>query len=274
VRTAAALLLAATPLLGQNQQPPPNTVTPPAAPAVQSRPTPFHVELGGFYSALSRGYGDWRGADFRMLYASRRATPFIGFSTQSRAEGAQQNVGIGSYIRINDRAYSIVGVSHAPDHGVVLYPKTRFDLALLGSVGFIPGLVAFSGFTKVYGNHGSGGQSFSIGSFYYHGHAIATGAISFNRDRLSGAGSHSQQAGIQYGAQGSYWIGGSVSHGTEAYQVVTANPFEARFEGAGASAFAQRWISRNRGLMLRYEFEHKYTAYVRHGFSVTYFFDF
>ena len=136
------------------------------------------------------------------------------------------------------------------------------------------GLVASAGITKVYGNHGSGGRILSLGSFYYRGRAISNASISFNRDRLSGAASHSVQAGIQYGTQGSYWIGGGVSQGTEAYQVLAAIPFDARFKGAGASFFAQRWLSRNRGAMFRYEFEHKYTAYVRHGISLTYFFDF
>lgn len=273
MRFAAAVFLSATSLAAQNQQPPAN-VTPPQAPSVQSRPTPFHLEVGAFYSLLSRGYSDWRGADMRLLYASHHATPFIGLSSQTRAEGTQKNVGAGSYIRINDRTYSIVAVSHAPDHGVVLYPRTRIDAAMFSGVPFVPGLVAFGGFTKVYGAQRSGGESFSVGSFYYRGHAIATASIGFNHDRLSGAGSHAQQAALQYGTQGSYWVGGSASHGTEAYEVVSGVPFEARFEGVGAAFFLQRWLARNRGVVLRYEFEHKYTAYVRHGFSLTSFFDF
>ena len=256
------------------QEKPPATVTPPQAPAAQSRSTRFHAEVGTFYSALSRGYSTWRGFDARVLYASRRATPFIGVSTETRKEGTQQNYGVGSYITLNDRFYSIVGVSHAPYRGAVLFPKTRIDAALFGAVRSVPGLVLFGGATKVYGDKGGGGQIFSIGSFLYHGHAIATGVVSLNRDRLSGADSHSQSLGIQYGSQGSYWIGGSISHGTEAYQVIAAAPFDARFEGAGAMLFGQKWFARNRGAVLRYEFEHKYTAYVRNAVALTYFVDF
>lgn len=252
------------------QQPP----TSPSIPALPVQKTPYHVEAGAWYSALSRDYSDWRGVDVRLQYTSPRATPFLIVSSQTRREGTQQNIALGSYLIWSDRYYSIVGISHAPSGSAELYPKTRIDASLLGNVRSVPGLVWSGGVTSFFGSNNTGGQIFSAGGLYYRGPTVSNGVVRFNRDRRSGAFSHSFQIGTQYGAQGRSWIGGSVSRGTEAYEVVAAVPFDARFRGVGASLFWQKWLATNRGFFARYDFEHKYTAYVRNGLALTYFVDF
>ena len=205
----------------------------------------------------------------------RKATPILSIGTQSHGEGSQVSFGLSSYITLNSRFYSIVGISHAPDRGVVLYPKTRMDAALLGSVPGVPGLVLSAGVTDFRGSTPrSGGQIFSTGSLYYRGRTISGAVFRVNRDRRSGATSYSEQIGTQYGQQGRYWVGGSITHGTEAYQLGGPVPFDVRWEGVGASVFVQKWLARTHGLSFRYDYEHKFTAYVRSGGALSYFVDF
>ncbi|GAC1432170.1 MAG: hypothetical protein NVSMB68_04620 [Thermoanaerobaculia bacterium] len=245
-----------------------------AAPGVEKE-TPFHLELGTFYSSLSNGYGDWRGADMRLFYTTRRATPILQISRQSHAGASQWNFGLASYITLNDRYYAIVGASQAPDRGTVLYPRTRLDAAILGNVAAVRGLVLSGGVTDIHGTTArSGGTIYSAGSLLYRGRAISSAVLRLNRDRRSGQRSYSEQVGMQYGEQGRYWVGASFTHGTEAYQIGGVIPFDVRFEGVGASAFAQRWVTRKQGFAVRYDYEHKYTAFVRAGGAITYFVDF
>src|SRR5688500_12138907 len=109
LRVVAALALFAASAVAQ--QPPAAGMASPQTTGVPA----FHLELGTFYSALSRGYGDWRGVDLKAQYSSPRATPFLLVSSQTRDEGSQQNFAVGSYIIFNQQYYSIVGISHAPD---------------------------------------------------------------------------------------------------------------------------------------------------------------
>ena len=276
-----AIVLISASARAQEQQPPPGGVVspqPPAAAPAAAAPaknTPFHLEAGTFYYSLSRGYGHMRGENLRLFYTTPRATPILSISRQTHGDGSQIEFGLASYITISDRYYAIVGASHAPDRGTVLYPKTRFDAALLGKVPRVRGLVLSAGITEIHGaTKNSGGTIYSVGSLYYRGRAISSAVVRFNRDRQSGAGSSSEQIGMQYGEQGRYWIGASVTHGTEAYQLVGEVPFDVRFEGVGASMFFQKWISRRHGFAFRYDYEHKYTAFVRAGGAITYFVDF
>lgn len=248
---------------------------PSATPAPIAKKTPFHLETGAFYSSLSNHYGDFYGNDFRLFYTTPRATPILSISRQTHAGATQWNFGLSSYITFSDRYYAIVGFSQSPNGPVALFPRTRWDAALLGNVPAVRGLVLSGGITSIYGNTSrSGGTIYSVGSLYYRGRTISSAVLRFNRDRRSGEGSHSEQIGTQYGEQGRFWVGASFTHGTEAYQIGTGVPFDVRFEGVGASAFLQRWLTRKQGLALRYDFEHKYTAYVRAGGAITYFVDF
>ena len=275
-----AIIVSTAPLRAQQQPPPGGVVSPqpPGAAAASPAPatkTPVHLEVGKFYYSFSRGSGYLHGENLRLFYTTPRATPILSISRQTNGRGSQFDFGLASYITLSERYYAIVGVSHAPDRGTVLYPKTRLDASLLGNVPFVRGLVLSVGMTDIYGSaKNSGGTIYSVGSLYYRGRAISSAVVRFNRDRQSGAASRSEQIGIQYGEEGRYWIGASFTHGTEAYQLVGAVPFDVRFEGIGASVFVQRWISGKQGFAVRYDYEHKYTAFVRAGGAITYFVDF
>lgn len=272
MRVRAAVLALALPAIARAQSTTQPTVAASAAPPT---PRPFHLEVSGFYHALDNDYGPWRGVDLRLLYVTRRFTPFAFLSSQTRREGTQQNAGIGSYVTIAPGLYAILGVSAAPGSDVVLYPRVRADAMLAAAVPGVPGLLANAGLTEIrYDQAGQGGRIVSVGPTLYRGRGIYTGVVRFNTDRASGLHSHSYQVGGQWGAQGRYWVGGSVGAGNEAYQVLSVTPFDARFESRLASAFYQRWLAPAHGVTVRYDFERKLRTYQRHGFTVGYFVDF
>lgn len=249
--------------------------TTPTTLAVPEQKSPLHVEIATFFSALSRGYDDWRGVDLRLLYTMKRATPIVAISHQTRAEGSHSSVSIGSYVTLTDRSYAVVGVSHAPRGEVELYPLLRVDAAVLTAIPGVSGLVVSGGITDIRGAAPrTGGNILSVGSLYYRGSTISQAVVRFNRDRRSGAWSRSELIATQLGAQGRYWIGASVSHGTEAYEVAAVTPFDARWEGVGASVFVQRWLGTDHGFTVRYDYEHKFEAFVRNGVTLSYFVDF
>ena len=262
---AAGLLLAVRTISGQND----------TTRVVTAAPARWHAQATLSYSEADNGYGAWRGYDMRLLYSGKSFSPFVNVGTQSRQNGSQTAVGVGSYINITPWMFSIVGVGIAPDNGVVLFPKLRSDASLFVAVPGVKGVLASVGVTDLrFTDPRTGGRIFSLGSIVYHGPGIYSAAVRLNADRASGAQSSSWQAGAQWGAQGKYWVGLGVSAGNEAYQVLSAVPFDARFRSQSAQLFASKWVTANSGIGLRYDYEHKIDVYHRNGLSLSYFVDF
>ena len=241
----------------------------------QQEPAKWHLQLSSFYSKADNGFGVWQGQDARLLYSSTRLSPFVNVGTQSRPNGRQQLFGVGSYINIAPWMYAIVGVGHAPDNGVVHFPKYRSDASLFIAVPKAKGLLVTTGITDLrYTDSRAGGQILSLGSMLYKGRGIYNAAVYFNEDRASGARSHAWQAGGQWGTQGKYWVGGSVGAGNEAYRLLAATPFDARFRSTFASAFVSKWVTKGTGLSLRLDLERKVDTFNRQALGLMYFVDF
>jgi YaiO family outer membrane protein len=252
------LLAAAMPARGQAP------VSPPA------RPTPWAVDLSGFYSALDNGYGDWQGAGMRVSYTSPRLSPFVDVSVQHRDAGSQMGVGIGSYVTLDSHNYLIVGVSGAPSGDVVLFPKARYDIGLYSDTRVVPGLVWGAGFTQLSFGGGSTGRIISTGPIYYHGPLILSGSLRLNHDGVGGENSLSGEVGGQYGAQGRQWFGGRVGYGHEAYEILAATPLSVHLTDVSGSVFYQRWVTTKTALLGRVNYEHKLTAYRSLGLELGY----
>jgi len=187
------------------------SVPPPAAPAPEKR---FYAEIGGFYDELDNGYGDWKGLDIKLGYTgSKKFSPFLTFSSQTRAQGSEQNYGAYSYVTLSKKVWAIVGASGAPDRSAVLYPKVRFDGTLFVGVPSAPGLFISTGFSDFFMPGGGGGLIGSLGTIYYHRRLIVSGSFNLNRSRPGNLISESGQAGFQFGHQGKYWFGGGMSGG-------------------------------------------------------------
>jgi YaiO family outer membrane protein len=241
----------------------------------QQEPAHWHLQVSSFYSKADNGFGVWQGQDARLLYSSKRLSPFVSVGTQTRPNGRQQTYGAGSYVNIAPWMYAIVGVGAAPDNGVVHFPKLRSDASLFIAVPKTKGVLLTTGITDLrYTDKRAGGQILSLGSMVYRGRGIYNAAVFFNEDRASGARSHAWQAGGQWGTQGKYWVGGSVGAGNEAYRLLAATPFDARFRSTFATAFASKWVTRSSGLSLRLDFERKVDTFNRQAVGLMYFVDF
>lgn len=235
----------------------------------------WHLQMSSFHSTADNGFGVWRGGDVRLLYSAKRVSPFVSAGTQSRPGGRQENLAVGSYIVLTPWMYSIVGVGIAPDRGTVLFPRLRSDASVLVAVPKVKGLLVTTGFTDLrYKDARTGGRILSVGPMLYRGRGIYNASVFFNEDRASGANSSSWQAGGQWGTQGRFWIGGGVGAGNEAYRLLTATPFDARFRSQSASVFGSKWITRTSGVSLRLDYERKVDVFNRAAASVTYFVDF
>ena len=252
--------------------------TPAAEPAATSTAEkPFHVEAGGFYQHLDNEYSSWRGGDFRMMYSGGKVfKPFWSVSTQSRDEGSQQSYGFGSYIHFNKSFYVIGSISGAPEKKSLAspyYPKLRYDGMALYTVPGAKGLVLTAGYTE-FQLAGGRGRIISGGAILYTKTVILSGAINFNENRPGSKKSKSGQMNFMHGRRGSYWVGGGVGGGKVAYQMLSAIPFDVRYDSILFNVFLQKWIGQNWGCILRYDFQDQREIYQRNGVTVSLFADF
>jgi YaiO family outer membrane protein len=243
--------------------------------AKPSAPANWHLQVSSFYSSATDGFGVWQGQDARLLYSGKRISPFVNAATQKRPNGRQEAYGAGAYVVLTPWMYSIVGVGVAPTSNAVLFPRVRSDAAVFVAVPKLKGVLVNTGFTDLrFEDKRAGGEIFSVGSTVYRGRGIYSGALFFNRDRASSARSQSWQVGGQWGGQGQYWLGGSLGVGNEAYRLISATPFDARFENRFLTAFASKWLTTRTGATLRLDYERKVDVFSRRAVQLTYFVDF
>ncbi len=234
-----------------------------------ARPTPWVIEFSTFYLALDNNYGAWQGGSVRLSYSSPRISPNLSVSVQHRDVGSQASMSLGSYVVLDSKDYIIVGVSAAPAGDVVLFPKTRYDIALVSDTRLVPGLVWGTSYTQL-SLGGSTGRIFGTGPIYYHGPLILAGSLRLNHDGVGGLNSFSGDVGGQYGEQGRQWLGARLSYGKEAYELLAASPLEVHFTNVGSSVFYQRWVTTKTAVMGRVSYDHKLTAYQSLGFELGY----
>jgi YaiO family outer membrane protein len=246
------------------------STTQPIVPAPVERATPFTLDVGGNYQMLDNNYGTWQGTDVRIRYAGGRFSPFASAGVQHRSEGSQSTYGLGTYATLGRGVYSIVGFSVATGGTAVFFPRLRWDATVVAPVPSTRGLLIATGLTHLTFGDNIGGSIVSLGPLWYHGPLVMSGAVHLNHDDVGGANSGSADAGAQYGGEGRYWVGGTLSAGREAYQVLSATPFDVRFTTIGGTVFYQRWLTRRTALFARLEYLDKLTAYHQHGVSLSY----
>lgn len=242
---------------------------------VAAKPATWHLQATAFHSQANNGIGTWRGQDVRLLYSGKRFSPFVSVGRQTRPAGHQEVAAVGSYVVLTPWAFTIVGMGVAPDYGTVLFPKRRTDASLYLSVPKVRGLLVSGGVTDLrFTDPRTGGTILSVGPTLYFGRGIYTASLFLNRDRASGARSSSWQTGAQWGTQGKYWVGAGMGAGNEAYRILSATPFDARFRSRFYSAFVSKWITTGTGVSLRLDYEDKIDAFQRRALGLSYFVDF
>jgi len=233
------------------------------------------VQGTSYYNAVDNGFGAWYGQDVRIQRTTRYTAAFVTAGTQTRPQGSQQVLAVGTILSILPRLSASASVSLAPDYGTVLFPRRRRDVGLMYTVPWIDGLLWNTVLTDVgYTDRRIGGTIFSGGPLYYRGLGIYTAQAFVNRDRASGALSGAFQVSAQRGLQGRYWIGGGFGGGNEAYRLLLDVPFDARFSSRSANVFATRWFTRNLGGTARMDLEEKRSVYRRLALSLSVFTEF
>jgi len=263
----------------QDQTPPAST-TAPASTEPIPQAEPYYLELGGFDNFVNNNYGQWRGAQGRVMFRHLRGkgirhfTPIVSFATQTRPGGSQATFGLDSYIVFNKWFYMLGGFGGSPSGSAVLWPKWRYGATGFITVPGVKGLVATLGASQIRGNQGDYGNIFSAGYLYYYGKAIWSGYLNFNRNYPGSIASNSGGFAVQYGAEKKQWIGIGMSGGKIAYQTIELHPLDVRFNTFGPNLFYQKWITPKWGVILRYDYQNELNAYERHGVSASVFFEF
>lgn len=232
------------------------------------------IELGGFTNFTSNHYGQWSGANAKVMYrGAKHFAPIFGFASQTRPDGTQTTFGIDSYVLVNKRFYAIAGIGGSPKGSAVLWPKLRYGGTGLITIPRVKGLVGTVGASKIWGERGAYDAMLSAGAMYYRGRSIWSGHISFNRNHPGNVPSKSGGVAVLYGTHKKYWIGAGFSGGRIAYQAASLTPFDVRFVTFGPTLSYTKWVTPNRGFSVRYDYQHQVNAYQRHGIAVSVFFE-
>ena len=268
------------PLDAAQEQVPPNPVQGPIETGPVPQAEPYYIELGGFTNFVNNNYGQWSGANGRIMFRhlkgsfAKHFTPIISFATQTRPEGSQATFGLDSYITFNKWFYMIAGVGGSPPGGALLYPQIRYGATGLITIpGSVKGLVGTLGAAQLRLGDGSYGNIYSVGGLYYHGRAIWSGYLSFNQNYPGSINSKSGGVAVQYGAEKHYWIGVGMAGGHIAYETVALRPLDVRYPSYGPNFFFQKWITPKWGVILRYDYQTAVDFYQRNGVAASIFFE-
>lgn len=245
----------------------------PTPPAQSEGREPWLIEIGGFRSFLTGNYGSWTGAQAKVMYRSNFISPIFGFAHQKRDYGCQDTIGVDSYIHINKWVYAIAGGGRSLGGSAALFPRWRYGVTGVFSIPKTRGLVGTLGYADIHGEEDAYGRVVSAGAMYYRGRAIVSGHVSFNRTHPGAVGSKSAGMAIQYGGEKNYWIAVGFNGGRIAYQLLTIKPLPVEWISFGPNVFYQKWLTRQMGFILRYDYQDQMHAFQRHGIAGSLFFE-
>ncbi len=238
---------------------------------------PVRVELGGYYSWVDRGFGDWKGMNASLWWrGSHRFVPGFLVDSQVRPTGTQQNYTFMSYMNWTDSFYTVQGVSGAPQRSdeAIYFPKIRYDIKGYWKLPPARNFVLAAGYTRFdFGSPGHG-NIYNLGALYYHKKVVVEGNLFVNQSRPGDLWSGSGSVSLQYGMEGKYWFGLTAGGGRELYRVESLTPLEVRLISFSLDLFYRRWISRHVGYIFGASLQDKMDAYRRAGVSARMFFEF
>ena len=249
-----------------------------AAPADAALPQlPYRLELGGYGSHVTEGFGDWWGEQATLwVRSSSFFVPAFLFGSETRPQGTQQNYGFFSYLNWTKSFYTTQAFSAAPQNTVatIYFPKWRYDVKANWKVGSARNLVLGAGYTHFDLGEPGHGEIFNAGAIWYHRKLVVEGDLFVNRNQPGDLVSSSGLLSAQYGQEGKSWLGVTVGGGRELYQFVGQTPFNLQFSDVSFAAFYRRWLTRHVGVVLRAEYQDRMGAYQRAGGASSLFFEF
>jgi len=240
-------------------------------------PLPFRLELGGYYSWVDQGFGDWRGLNAEFWWrGNARFVPALLVDSQSRPTGTQQNYAFTSYLNWRPSFYTTQGVSFAPQGSdlAIYFPKVRYDIKGHWKLRRDRNVVVAAGFTHFdFGRPGQG-QIYNAGTIYYRDKLVLEGNFYLNRSQPGGLWSASGSMAAQYGREGKYWAGVTFGGGKELYRQDALTPIDVRHTSYTIQVFYRRWLSPRVGYVAGATFQDKLDAYKRAGGWGRLFFEF
>ena len=254
--------------------------TPPPAPDVQpdtSSQLPYRLELGGYGSHVTQGYGDWRGGQGLLWIRSNPIfIPEFFFDSQTRPGGTQQNYGFFSYLNWSKSFYTTQGFSIAPQNNpvAIYFPRFRYDVKANWKLPPSRNLVLGVGYTHFNLGAPGHGEIFNAGAIWYHRKLVIEGDAFVNRNQPGDLYSASGLVSVQYGKEGKSWTGVTAGGGHQLYQFAGQVPFNVRLNGYNFQAFYRKWLSRHVGVVFNFEYQDLLGTYRRVGGGSNLFFEF
>jgi YaiO family outer membrane protein len=244
---------------------------------VQTPQLPFRLELGGYGSHVTNGYGDWNGAQGLLWIRTNPVfIPAIFVDSQTRPQGTQQNYGFFSYLNWSKSFYTVQGFSAAPqrDPNTVYFPKRRYDIKANWKLPPSRNVVIGVGYTRFDLGAPGHGQIFNLGTLWYHHKVVSEANVFLNRNQPGDLYSASGSVAVQYGQEGKSWFGVSAGGGRQLYQYAGQIPFNVRINGYDFHTFYRKWISRYVGIIVMFDYQDLLSTYRRMGGQGGLFFEF
>jgi YaiO family outer membrane protein len=240
---------------------PPEQLTqlpPPSAP----RPFLGRIEVSQWGSSVSNGFGNWYGGGVHLFLDPIPRVSLLGEVFYEHRPNETEQAGVfGATIHLTRWFYTTLTISGGgPDDSAAFIPRYRYDIN--GTLATpIHGFMLTGGWTRLqYGNPVSG-RILRGGFIQYAGKVILQGTVNFNNTRPGNHKSVDGIGSIQIGREGHYWIGATGGGGTEAWQTIGLFPANVQFDGYNLSFFIRKWITRSFGVVFRYSYFIKHTAY-------------
>lgn len=239
--------------------------------------TPYRLEFGGYASHATKGLGTWRGGDGQLWFrGNRRITPVLTFESQTRPTGTQQNMGAMAIVNWSRNFYTIQGASASvAGKGEARYfPGQRYDFRGLWKTSFDRNFLLSAGYTRVNYGRGVSADMPNVGFLSYKGKVITEGVFYWVKNNPGNFNAGAATLSSMYGREGKYWVGATVGGGREVYRVVSVNPAEVRLNSFSVYAFARKWITRNTGVIVFFDFQNRIDFFRRTGAGARLFWEF
>lgn len=238
---------------------------------------PVRVEIGGSASDVTTPYGNWYSEYFQVwLRSNSFFIPAFTVESQGRPGGTQMNYAFFSYTNWTKSFYTTEGFSYAPGGGgtAVYYPGNREDVKAFWKI--TPGkrVVLSGGFTRFDFGAPGRGQIYNAGAIYYRGHVVVEGNLFINRNQPRNLVSASGALSAQYGREGRYWFGATVSGGQQLYNFNGNAPTDISLFSYSMEGFYRKWITRHMGYKVSFHYLKMLDTYNQTGGATSLFFDF
>jgi YaiO family outer membrane protein len=240
--------------------------------------TPFRLEFGGYASHASKGLGTWRGVDGQLwIRGNRRITPVLTFDSQTRPTGTQQNVGGMAIVNWSPSFYTVQGfsASAAPVGAPLRYfPTQRYDFRAMWKTAHDRNFLLTGGYTRVNYGRGVSADMPNMGFLWYKGKFVTEGVAYWVKNNPGNFNAGAGTLSTMYGREGKYWVGATVGGGREVYRSIMVNPGEVRLNSVSFYAFARKWITRDKGIIVFFDFQNRIDFFQRGGGGARFFWEF